>query len=233
MWSLIQAILGTAASSLRSRRSLALENLALRQQIGVLRRTAGGRRVQITRWDQVFWVALADHWDQWKCALDVVRPATVIRWHREGFGRFWRRRSCRRRPGRPPVDQEVVDLIKEMARANLTWGAPRIRNELAMLGIDVAVSTVAKYMPRRPRRPPSSTWRAFLSNHLRDLVAVDFHLSDPLRVHCAQAGPPASSALQRNRAPDGRVDGPAARRSVLRGGGTSSLRGPRPGQGLR
>ena len=89
MWSLIRAILCAAASSLRTRRELALENLALRQQIGVLRRTLGDRRVQMTSWDRVFWVVLADHWQQWKCALDIVQPATVIRWHREGFGRFF------------------------------------------------------------------------------------------------------------------------------------------------
>jgi len=98
---------------------------------------------------------------------------TVIRWHREGFKRFWRRRSRPRRVGRPGLDREVVSLIRRMSQANVTWGAPRIRNELATLGIDVAVSTVAKYMLRR-RKPPSPTWRAFLDNHLKDLVALDF-----------------------------------------------------------
>jgi hypothetical protein len=106
-------------------------------------------------------------------ALAIVEPATVVRWHRECFRDFWRRRSRAGRLGRPGLDQEVVKLIRRMARANVTWGAPRIRNELAILGIEVAVSTVAKYMPWR-RKPPSPTWRAFLENHLRDLVAIDF-----------------------------------------------------------
>ena len=109
----------------------------------------------------------------WREALAIVEPATVIRWHREGFRRFWRRRSRPGRLGRPGLDREVVSLIRRMAQANVTWGAPRIRNELAKLGIEVAVSTVAKYMPRR-RKPPSPTWRAFLENHLKDLVALDF-----------------------------------------------------------
>jgi putative transposase len=170
---LILAIMGAAASSLRSRRELALENLALRRQIGVLRRTVGARRVRLTSWDRAFWAVLAGHWQQWKSTLDIVQPATVIRWHRAGFGRFWRWKSRSRRPGRPALGRDIIALIQTMAAANATWGAPRIRNELAMLGIDVAVSTVAKYMPR-PRRPPSSTWRAFLDNHFSDLVALDF-----------------------------------------------------------
>ena len=102
-----------------------------------------------------------------------MEPATVIRWHREGFRRFWRWRSRPGRLGRPGLDREVVSLIRRMSQANMTWGAPRIRNELARLGIEVAVPTVAKYMARR-RKPPSPTWRAFLENHLKDLVALDF-----------------------------------------------------------
>ena len=124
-------------------------------------------------WDRAFWVILSQRWAAWKQALAIVEPATVVRWHREGFRRFWRRRSRRGRQGRPGLDHEIVRLIRLMAEANVTWGAPRIRNELAKVGIEVAVSTVAKYMPRR-RKPPSPTWRAFLENHLKDLVALDF-----------------------------------------------------------
>ena len=101
--------------------------------------------------------------------LAIVEPETVIRWHREGFRRCWRRKSLRGRVGRPGLDPEIVTLIRRMAHANVTWGAPRIRSALAMVGIEVAVSSVAKYMPRR-HRPPSSTWRAFLENHLKDLL---------------------------------------------------------------
>ena len=106
--------------------------------------------------------------------MAIVQPATVIRWHREGFRRFWNRRSkAGHRGGRPALDRELVDLIRKMSRSNVTWGAPRIRNELAKLGIEVALSSVARYMVRE-RKPPSPTWRAFLDNHVKDLVAIDF-----------------------------------------------------------
>jgi putative transposase len=160
-------------SLFRTQRELALENLALRQQVAALIRTRGGRRLRLGVWDRTFWVMLSQVWTGWREALAIVEPATVIRWHREGFRRFWRRKRRPGRLGRPGLDREVVSLIRRMAQANMTWGAPRVRNELAMVGIEVAVSTVAKYMPRR-RKPPSPTWRAFLENHLKDVVAIDF-----------------------------------------------------------
>jgi len=143
-------------SLFQTQRELALENLALRQQVAALIRTRGGRRLRLGVWDRAFWAMLSQAWTGWKEALAIVEPATVIRWHREGFRRFWRRRSRPGRQGRPGLDREVVSLIRLMAQANVTWGAPRIRNELAKLGIAVAVSTVAKYVPRRPK-PPSPT----------------------------------------------------------------------------
>ena len=173
MWSVLWAVLGMMRSLLRTRRELALENLALRQQVAVLIRTRGGRRLRLGAWDRTFWTILSQGWAGWRKALAIVEPATVIRWHREGFRRFWKRRSRPRHRGRPGLDREVVRLIRRMAQANVTWGAPRIGNELAKLGIELAVSTVAKYIPRR-RKPPSQTWRAFLENHLKDLVALDF-----------------------------------------------------------
>jgi len=173
VWILLSTVFGTMRSLFRTRRELALENLALRQQLALLIRTRGGRRLRLGLCDRALWMILAQGWAGWREALAIVEPATVIRWHREGFRRFWRRKSRHRRLGRPGLDREVVSLIGKMAQANVTWGAPRIRNELAKLGIEVAVSTVAKYMPRR-RKPRSPTWRAFLENHLRDLVALDF-----------------------------------------------------------
>jgi putative transposase len=170
--SLLWTIIRTMRSLLRTQRELALEN-PLRQQVAALIRTRGGRRLRIGVWARAFWVRLSQRWKCWREALAIVEPETVIRWHREGFRRFWRRRSRRGRVGRPGLDPEIVSLIRKMAHANVTWGAPRIHNELAMVGIEVAISTVAKYMPRR-RRPPSPTWRTFLENHLKDLVALDF-----------------------------------------------------------
>jgi putative transposase len=173
VFTLMWTILGTIKSSFKARRNLALENLALRHQVGVLTRTAGHRRPSLGTWDRGLWVVLCRHWNAWRGALAVVQPATVLRWHREGFRRLWTRKSRVRGHGRPALDREVVGLIRRMSTSNLTWGAPRIRDELAKLGIEIAVSTVSRYMVRS-RKPSSPTWRAFLENHVKDLVALDF-----------------------------------------------------------
>ncbi len=157
--------------SLLDRRSLALENLALRQQLAVLRRQAPRPRLRPS--DRLFWVALARLWPRWREALCLVKPATVVAWHRAGFRLFWRWRS---RGGRPRVDEEVRALVRRLAKDNATWGAPRIHGELLKLGFRVAQSTVAVCMPSqpRPRKPPSQTWRSFLRNHLFQAAAMDF-----------------------------------------------------------
>jgi transposase InsO family protein len=151
-------------------RALALENLALRQQLAMYRRT---RPMPALRWsDRLFWVGLRRAWTDWRSALVIVRPATVVAWHRRGFAWYWTWRS---RPvgGRPHVSGDVRRLIHEMADANPLWGAPRIHGELAKLGLAVSERTVSRLMPRR-RRPPSQTWRTFLQNHASALVALDF-----------------------------------------------------------
>lgn len=222
VWALLRSILGVTRSSFKTRRELALENLALRQQIGVLTRTLGPRRLRLGRWDRVLWVALSRGWSEWRGALAIVQPATVIRWHRDGFRRFWTRKSRVRRVGRPGLDREIVKLIRNMSQANVTWGAPRISNELAKLGIELAVSTVAKYMLRR-RKPSSPTWRVFLDNHLTDMVALDFfvvpnrHLQGPVRACRAWASPSPRAALQRNGEPDCGMDGSAGCASISGG----------------
>jgi len=132
--SLLWALLGATRSVFRRQLELALENLALRQQVALLIRTRGKRRLRLGGWDRSFWVILSQRWAGWRNALAIVEPATVVRWHREGFRRFWTRRSVRRL-GRPGLDREVVELIRKMSQANVTWGAPRIRNELAKLGL--------------------------------------------------------------------------------------------------
>ncbi len=170
MFDLLKALLGAQVSSLRTHHELALENLALRQQLGVLRRSV--KRPRLSNADRVFWVLLRRWWASWDRVVTVVQPATVIRWHWAGFRRYWRWKS-RCRGGRPRVDIEVRALIRRMATANL-WGAPRIHGELLKLGWFVSEATVSKYMPRRPRRPPSQTWRTFLDNHVDALVSVDF-----------------------------------------------------------
>jgi transposase InsO family protein len=155
---------------MRSQRELALENLALRQQLAVLK--CKTKRPRLTNADRAFWVALRRLWPDWQNALVLVKPATVIRWHRKGFKLYWTWKS-RNQGGRPPIDSEIRTLIRRMARENPTWGAPRIHGELLMLGFEVAEATVSRYMPRR-RKPPSQTWRTFLHNHTKDLVSIDF-----------------------------------------------------------
>jgi transposase InsO family protein len=169
MLSVLRVALATLHSSLRSRRSLALENLALRHQLAVLRRAAP-QRPRLGQLDRVLWVWLSNVFDEWREALLIVKPATVVRWHRAAFRWLWRRQS---RGGRPAKEHDVVRLIRKMSRANPLWGSPRIQGELAKLGIDVAKSTVEKYMARG-RKPPSPTWRAFLKNHLDGIAAIDF-----------------------------------------------------------
>jgi hypothetical protein len=102
-----------------------------------------------------------------------VQPATVIHWHREGFRRFWSSKSWAGCGGRPTLNQEIRRLNRRLSKANATWGAPHIRNELAKIGIEVSRSTVARYMVRQPK-PPSPTWRALLDSHVKELVSVDF-----------------------------------------------------------
>ncbi len=159
-----------ARGLLANRARLAVENLARRQQLAVLRRSV--RRPRLRRRDRLFWTSLARCWSGWRQALVIVSPATVVRWHRRGFRLYWRRKS-RGRPGRPAVAAEVRRLIRQMARENVTRGAPRIAAELRLLGHAVADSTVAQYLPQR-RQPPSQTWKTFLANHVGRLASIDF-----------------------------------------------------------
>ena len=152
-------------------RQLALENLALRQQLAVYKRTTN--RLRLRRSDRVLWVWLSRVWPAWRQALVIVAPATVLSWQRRRFRRHWATLSGRPPAGRPPVDAAIKALVRSMAAANPLWGAPRIHGELLKLGIDVAERTVSRLLPKR-RSPPSQTWRTFLTNHVRDLVSVDF-----------------------------------------------------------
>ncbi|MCK4415307.1 MAG: integrase core domain-containing protein [Candidatus Eisenbacteria sp.] len=166
------------SETFRSRASLQIENLALRHQLAVLRRSC--RRPRIRSRDRIFWSWLSRVWSGWRGALVIVRPETVLAWRRRKFREYWRKLSRSGKPGRPSIPREVRDLIRRMSTANPLWGAPRIVGELGKIGIDVPKSTVAKYMVRR-RRPPSATWRAFLKSHIRDIVAVDFFVVPTVR----------------------------------------------------
>ncbi len=146
----------------RSRAALEAEITLLRHQLAILRRKSPNR-IRLTNIDRVTVILIYRIWPELLRAVHVVQPATVIRWHRMRFKALWRWKS-RPRGGRPKVTREIRDLIREMSRANPLWGAPRIHGELKMLGINIAQSTVAKYMIRH-RGPPSQSWRTFVRNH--------------------------------------------------------------------
>src|SRR3989454_2721697 len=137
-------LLRTLRSAVRTRRELALENLALRQQLAVW--NARQPRPRLTEMDRIFWVVRSRLWKNWRSSLQVVRPETVVRWHRRGFRLYWAWKS-RRRWGRPAIGRELRDLIRQMSRANPLWGAPRIHGELLKLGLTVsqAVSQTATF----------------------------------------------------------------------------------------
>src|SRR5229473_1910439 len=159
-------------SSFRARASLQLEILAPRHQLLILGRANRKQRLELSAADRTLWVWLSRFWPGWRSALLIVKPETVIAWHRKGFRLYWTWKS--RVPNRrPAVPQEIRDLIRRMSLANPRWGAPRIHGELLKLGIEVSQGTVAKYIVRL-RRPPSQTWKTFLKNHAKDLASTDF-----------------------------------------------------------
>ena len=169
MITLLSAVGSLLSFRVRSRASLELELVALRHQVTVLRRQRPGQP-RLFSADRLLWVWLYRIWPQVLDAMVLVKPATVVQWHRKGFRLYWRRRS--RRLGRPRMDREIRDLIRQMSLANPLWGAPRIHGELLKLGIEVSQATVGRYLPWRPK-VPSPTWRSFLHNHMHDTAAVD------------------------------------------------------------
>jgi putative transposase len=151
VWTYFRVFLGRSAA-------VTLENVALRHQLDVLQRSTP--RFRLRRRDRIFWVCLSRLWTNWRASLVLVRPATVVAWHRQGFRLYWRWKSRPRLPGRPPIDLEIRRLIRRMARENLTWG--RLR---------------------RPSPRPSSTWRTFLEAHIGEIVAIDFFVVPTLTFH--------------------------------------------------
>ena len=174
-------LLGTILRLFCARRSLLLENLALRQQLAALKRRRPRPRLAV--FDKVFWVLARRFWSGWKQALIVVTPETVVRWHQAGFRLYWKLISKVRRPiGRRQTPKEVRELIFRMVAENPTWGAPRIHGELLMLGFDVSERTISRWMKRAPRDPePAKRWLAFLRNHREAIAAMDFFTVPTLR----------------------------------------------------
>ena len=169
---------GFLAAIFKSRAALQTENLALRNQLCVYQRSVKRPKVQPA--DRILWSFMAKTWTGWKDALIFVKPDTVVRWQRRRIKEHWRKLSTSGEPGRPPVAEEVEELIRTMSSINPTWGSPRIVGELAKLGISVTKSTVDTYRVH-VRKPPSPTWRAFLKNHAREIVSIDFIVVQTVR----------------------------------------------------
>jgi transposase InsO family protein len=170
MGGLCKLIWRAVAALFRSRTSLEAENLVLRHQLNVLRRKSPAR-IAFSGVDRMVFAGLYALAPNVLDALKIVKPDTVVRWHRAGFRAYWRWKS-RARGGRPRTAAEIRQLIREMSIANPLWGAPRIHGELLKLGIEVGQTTVAKYMAKR-RRPPSQGWKTFLCNHADGIASID------------------------------------------------------------
>jgi transposase InsO family protein len=157
-------------SPFKPKSRLEAENAALRHQLIVLQRMVRGR-VQLTNGDRLFLVQLYRWFPSVLKAIMIIRPETLVHWHRAGFRRYWRWKS-RSLGGRPRIAADLRALIRRMSAENPLWGAPRIHGELLKLGFEVAQSSVAKYMVKRCG-PPSQTWRTFVHNHALDIAAMD------------------------------------------------------------
>ena len=164
----------------KGNQAVVLENLALCQQLAVYRRKK--KRPRLAGRDRWFWIALSVLWRDWRRALVVVHPDTVVRWQRERFRRYWAGLSKTvGRLGRPPLVLEIRALIRTLALANPLWRAPRIHGELQKLGITVSERTVSRVL-RAIKRPPSQTWKTFLQNHIGEIVAIDFFTVPTIRL---------------------------------------------------
>jgi transposase InsO family protein len=170
--SFVLSLLAAVRVFVRSRGDTALEVLALRQQVAILKRKRP--RPCLGRLDRLLWTVLRQLWSRWADVLVMVKPETVVRWHRTGFRLYWRWRS-RPRGGRPKISNEIRGLIRRLAAENPDWGAPKIQGELQKLGFVVSERTVARYLPKVPSRgDPGKRWLTFLQNHREVIVAFDF-----------------------------------------------------------
>ena len=172
MKTIVVPLLATLMDLLRSRASLQLEVLALRQQLSLVA-DRDRKRLRFHKSERIFWVWLYRLWPACLQTLKIFKPDTLVQWHRKGFRLYWTWKSRPRQGGRPAIDPDVRKLIRTMSRNNIGWGAPRIHGELKMLGIQISESTVAKYMIRHSN-PPSQTWRTFLENHTDCIAGIDF-----------------------------------------------------------
>jgi hypothetical protein len=217
----------------RSRASLEAEILILRHQLNIQRRQSP-KRLNFSTLDRLIFAGLYRLAPSVLRALAILKPETVIRWHRAGFRSYWRWKS-RHRGGRPTVPLEIRELIREMSIANPLWGAPRIHGELLKLGIEIGQTSVAKYMARR-RGPPSQGWKTFLRNHADGIAAMDLFVVPTISFRLLYGllimGHGRRQVLWfGDRASDRRMDRKSDHANVRLEAGPS-LSDPRPGRGL-
>ena len=157
--------------SFKTKTQLLLEVAMLAKQLEIYQRT--DPKLKIKRTDRMFFSLIMDLISTWKERMFIVKPETVIKWHRTAFKFYWR---CKSRPkgGRPKVSREVIALIKQMTNENSDWGAPRIHGELQKLGFDISESTVQRYMPKEGKRTTDQNWKTFLKNHSKEIISIDF-----------------------------------------------------------
>jgi hypothetical protein len=216
---LVTVVLRALRVAARSRSELVLENIALKQQVGVLKQKRSRPRLDDS--DRAFWVAMRVAWRGWAKRLVIVEPDTVVKWHRERFRRYWTELSRPNGgPGRPRIEAEIRELINRMALDN-DWGAPRIHGELQKLGFTVSEATISRYMPQRPANPDVvRRWLAFLRNHKDGIAAMDFFtvqsrlVARPVLLVRHPSPLRTDPSLQRHLQPERRLGDPAAARSI-------------------
>ena len=172
MFKALRILVSTVRAATRSRADLLFEIAALRQQIDVYRQQV--KHPKLRRRDRIFWIWLRRHWTGWKNALVIVKPDTVLRWHRDGYKAYWRWKS-KGKPGRPRISRRHIELIRRISAEHPEWGEDRIALELKLkLEVDHSPSTIRRYMVERPMSPGSSTWKQFLSSHADQILSIDF-----------------------------------------------------------
>ena len=208
MVALIFLFSNLVASLFKSRSRLEAENAALRQQLIVLQRKVRGR-VEFTNSDRLFFIQLYRWFPSVLKVITIIRPETLVRWHRAGFRRYWCWKS-RNLGGRPQISADLRALIRRMSVENLLWGAPRIHGELLKLGVSVAQSTVAKYMAEKGD-PAGQRWSTFLRNHALHIAGMDLFVVPTigfnlLYVLVIRVGSSRACLAQCDSTPDGRMD---------------------------
>ena len=168
---MLKSLLLFFRNSFTTKTQMILENLFLTKQLEIYQRT--DPKLKIKRTDRMFFGLMKDLLSNWKERIFIVKPNTIIKWHREGFRFYWKRKS-KTNGGRPMINRELIALIKRMANENPLWGAPRIHGELKKLGFDISESTVQRYMPKKGKRTTGQNWKTFLKNHSKEIISIDF-----------------------------------------------------------